>query len=597
MKKGDKKILGFVVAGLFIIFLMGLCSAYTRSKSTDAVSGEGLSVTVSCDSGDVITGSSTSYGSNCGGSCPISCGTCSTGVRSCTKTFSNDICGSDCSYNCAKIGTLTITCSDAACTPQTDAELCSGKCGYYPIVDRCNNFRNLNCGGCPSGQVCKQSSNTCCTPQSDSVFCSSKGITCGHASGMDNCGQSRDVSCSGSCASGETCNPSSGCFCDSSSGMKSCIGGSCISGSIGCNSIGEPASEGKECVINEDCVDDGNNLFCCGGYCRKPNYCEDGDLCTVNSCDAETGCYKEDVVCSVSNPDDACIEESVCNPLTGLCNDITKNCDKGDLCFVYSCNKTSGCVSAPKVTGGDLGCVPAGTPIPEGQEAVPGLSNDDYTVTQPSNSSNGNIAKDECDHLLARTITTTNCLACFSSGCKIISSSSASPWTKVTCDFKKNYNNRGWRLKMGLDQLGLSPLVYFGMDELETIKKTIIEGVTYIKGSGSTSGRGSGGGRGGNQPPTTSVPTHSEEEVTESIKQYFMMVGLKDEEQIDKYTKMTLEGGIDPLALFDNRLKFILGAEFSDKSGWNFGVSGEYIGASKERECEQRITIQVKKEF
>ncbi|MFA7707964.1 MAG: hypothetical protein WCX73_03370 [Candidatus Pacearchaeota archaeon] len=363
MKKGDKKIFGFLVIGLFILLLIGVCSAYTRSGSTGAVSGEGLSVTVSCDSGDVITGSSTSYGSNCGGSCPISCGTCSTGVRSCTKTFSNDICGSDCAYNCAKSGTLSITCSDVACTPQSDEDLCSGKCGYYPIVDRCNNFRNLNCGGCPSGQVCKQSSNTCCTPnsdasycsgkcgnitvtdncgnnkiidcggclsgqvcssshvcctpQTDAQFCSSKGITCGHASGIDTCGQSRDVFCSGSCDSGEICNPSSGCFCDYASGMKSCVGGSCISGSISCSSVGEPANENDNCVTTEDCIYDDKNLICCQGRCVRPSVCESSsdDSCIKNSdCPTDEVCCqgKCKESCSCNNNALACSAEQVC---------------------------------------------------------------------------------------------------------------------------------------------------------------------------------------------------------------------------------------------------------------------------------------------
>src|SRR4051812_21494445 len=60
---------------------------------------------------------------------------------------------------------------DAGCTPSVTS--CAGLCG--PILDSCTGTK-LQCGGCPTGQVCDLVQHTCGTPL---VSCTQLGATCG----------------------------------------------------------------------------------------------------------------------------------------------------------------------------------------------------------------------------------------------------------------------------------------------------------------------------------------------------------------------------------------------------------------------------------
>ncbi|OQC06310.1 MAG: Dictyostelium (slime mold) repeat protein [Candidatus Hydrogenedentes bacterium ADurb.Bin101] len=73
-----------------------------------------------------------------------------------------------------------------------------------------------------------------------------------------------------------------------------------------------------------------------------PVTCDDGDLCTDDSCDAATGCVFTPVTC---DDGDLCTDDS-CDAATG-CVFTPVTCDDGDLCTDDSCDAATGCVFTP----------------------------------------------------------------------------------------------------------------------------------------------------------------------------------------------------------------------------------------------------------
>ena len=91
---------------------------------------------------------------------------------------------------------------------------------------------------------------------------------------------------------------------------------------------------------------------CSGGACipGKLASCEDGNVCTLNSCDPSSGCVVKYVTaaCDDANP---CTENDVC--AGGSCTGSFKTCDDANVCTTDSCDSkvAGGCVFAKK-TGG-----------------------------------------------------------------------------------------------------------------------------------------------------------------------------------------------------------------------------------------------------
>ena len=72
--------------------------------------------------------------------------------------------------------------------------------------------------------------------------------------------------------------------------------------------------------------------------------CDDGDACTADSCDPQTGqCLHVPVVC---DDGDACTSDS-CNPQTGQCVHTAVDCSDPDQCTVDGCNPQTGCTHTP----------------------------------------------------------------------------------------------------------------------------------------------------------------------------------------------------------------------------------------------------------
>jgi len=98
--------------------------------------------------------------------------------------------------------------------------------------------------------------------------------------------------------------------------------------------------------------------------------CDDGNACTADSCDPVTGCSHSTSPCYSATPSNACKIPS-CNTANGACIEINRNCDDGNACTVDSCDPTLGCVHTAltcqsdscntRVCNSTVGCV--STPV------------------------------------------------------------------------------------------------------------------------------------------------------------------------------------------------------------------------------------------
>ncbi len=77
----------------------------------------------------------------------------------------------------------------------------------------------------------------------------------------------------------------------------------------------------------------------------KPKGCDDGDACTIDSCDSKTGCQHK-VSTAECDDGNACTSGDTC--ATGVCKgkpiDVKAACDDGNACTIDSCTKDAGCV-------------------------------------------------------------------------------------------------------------------------------------------------------------------------------------------------------------------------------------------------------------
>lgn len=204
---------------------------------------------------------------------------------------------------CARLGRIcgvvsdTDNCGDprtADCGSETDAAFCAryGKqCGSYSNIDACGLSRTANCGACTTAPNLTCQNNTCvCSPDTAAQLCARLGVQCGTATGMDNCGTTRTVTCP-ICTSPKTCGGGGtagqcGCVAVGSTGCGAtgtvCCAGTC--GSTGphcCLALGDPCTGG----ISGECCQ--GSCDPTAGYCCRQSgtSCSDGTTCCSGFCD------------------------------------------------------------------------------------------------------------------------------------------------------------------------------------------------------------------------------------------------------------------------------------------------------------------------
>ncbi len=276
---------------------------------------------------------------------------------------------------------VPLSCNDG--DPCTE-DLCSlGQC-HNLAVDGCN---KPLCDGvvCDDANPCTE--DTCdpalgCvhTPKSDGAVCGDNDM----CNGVEICK-------SGVCRTGmplncddglpctlDTCDPLAGCLtkvmadgasCDDGdlcNGIETCAAGACIEGQALTCDDGKPCTAdfcnpqtGCLTVMRPDgayCTDDDfcNGVeLCVMGRCELglAAKCDDGNVCTVDTCDPAVGCVFQPVTDDLSCADgDQCNGAEICQ--AGTCRSVEPLiCDDGQPCTIDLCDATVGCITAAQADG------------------------------------------------------------------------------------------------------------------------------------------------------------------------------------------------------------------------------------------------------
>ena len=148
--------------------------------------------------------------------------------------------------------------------------------------------------------------------------CDAKAGSCGHVAGV------------GPCQDGDLCTSN-----------DACKDGKCASGTT------KVCNDGNSCTVDSCNAKTGACVFAptpgCGGFCTEAKHCgDDGNPCTVEACGAGGKCSStkkaDNTLC---DDNDACSSVSFCKG--GLCTGANKKtCVDNDVCTADSCSKTTG---------------------------------------------------------------------------------------------------------------------------------------------------------------------------------------------------------------------------------------------------------------
>ncbi len=390
---------------------------------------------VTCDDGNVCTVKDKCLNTFCGGGADKDCDdnnpctkdACST-AKGCVSTPTTDTCedGNACTEKdaCADgkcaAGAAKVCDDGNACTKDS----CNVKLGCAATAttgdcddgNQCTSGDFCQNGNCSKGQAKDCNDNNPCTADS-----CSQTAGCLAADTTETC--SDDDACTvgdqcdkGQCVSGlaPNCNDANPCTddsCDKAAGCKTeqntkpcsdgdacttqdvCLAGKCQGGAPPvCDDnnpcTGDKCDANKGCIIapldvtctdNDACTTTDN---CKDGDCipgPKPN-CDDGKVCTDDSCDTVKGCVNlantatctDDTVCTEGdgckdgacvpgkakdcNDNNACTDDS-CDPAKGCASvHTTKACNDGDACTTQDTCASGNCTSKPTVCDDNNGC-------------------------------------------------------------------------------------------------------------------------------------------------------------------------------------------------------------------------------------------------
>ena len=264
-------------------------------------------------------------------------------------------------------------CHLGACTADVNICACAstGDCGKFEDGDLCNGTLYCDKQKQPFGCAINPASQVTCTEH-------------GHP-----CLQNECVAQTGKCIEGER---NQGHLCDDDKGctdLDACDRGKCVGEALICNDgnactndtcdaakqkcvylpidVTSTCTDGKPCTKDYCDTDVGcvhevfpEGAVCAkGDACRGParceagkcaqgplNTCGDGDGCTVDDCDTDTGCTytpaKDDLDCSDGNK----CKPKACK--SGKCSALAPlKCDDSNLCTADSCDEEKGCVYTP----------------------------------------------------------------------------------------------------------------------------------------------------------------------------------------------------------------------------------------------------------
>ena len=307
--------------------------------------------------------------------------------KGCSNTILNGVACND--SNACTIGDMCDTGSCIAggqktCPPASQCHVAScdtvtGNCGeivnpspyQIPCVDSdpCTNSEYCKNGACVGTAITNCNDSNACTDDS-----------------CDNTGGCTYVFNANSCSDGENCTKNDACInggcvagktfsCDDS---NPCTDDACTAAG-GCDHVGA-THEGELCNADSNACTVGD--VCTAGVCTagKLKVCDDGNLCTTDTCD------KYSATCKYTPPNDAanlpvcddgnkCTKDDYCQ-VTAVCSGQPLNCDDGKVCTTDGCDANLGvCVSTatPAVVCTDGNACTLGDLCDSNGNCVPGV--------------------------------------------------------------------------------------------------------------------------------------------------------------------------------------------------------------------------------
>ncbi len=270
-------------------------------------------------------------------------------------------------------------CTDDACVPGT---------GCVNSNDNTNTCSNGDADLCTTGDTCVAGA---CVAGTTAVVCNDgKACTddlCNPLTGCvatpddgNTCSDSNACTVGDSCSAGNCVAGTGALTCDDG---KACTDDACdpASGCVATNDNSNTCSDGTLCTVGDACV---------AGACvpgAAPN-CDDGKVCTDDSCDALIGCVNQNDNSNSCTDNNACTVGDGCSAGNCVAGAGPLTCDDGLPCTDDSCVPATGCAFATDnsnicsdgllTTSGDacVGGICSGTPIVcptpnQCQDAVP----------------------------------------------------------------------------------------------------------------------------------------------------------------------------------------------------------------------------------
>ncbi|HYV20322.1 MAG TPA: hypothetical protein VFC25_14955 [Verrucomicrobiae bacterium] len=231
------------------------------------------------------------------------------------------------------VGPVPVTCDDQrACT----LDYCDPKGAEVSCL-----HLTVDCddGNPCTDDSCREPDGTCLfVPRPDGEACDDhSACTQGESCQGGQCAATGTTACDdGNPCTTDVCDPATGgCLflpisCDDGNG---CTADSCDVATGQCVHSASPCDDGDACT---------DDLCDAAGQCQHtPTVCNDGNVCTIDSCDPATGCTAspgpDGKICDDRN---ACTSQDRCS--AGQCVGVPLHCDDGNTCTVDSCDPREG---------------------------------------------------------------------------------------------------------------------------------------------------------------------------------------------------------------------------------------------------------------
>ena len=259
--------------------------------------------------------------------------------------------------------------SDADCNDQDDGDLCNGtlycdkmlgKCKTNPAtVKVCPTVEDTECaktfcqpktGACKSvpafnGAACDADGNPCtANDYCDQGTCKPGKSLCACYVDDDCAGKQGDDKCILALycdPASHTCKTAKAVECDSS-GDTPCRKTGCDPATGKCAAVAQP--DGTICGESAICA---GAQHCQAGACvpGPASDCDDADACTIDACDAKTGCTYTAADSGACDDGNICTSDDGCSK--GQCVGIAKDCSDESPCTDDACDPIDGCLHLP----------------------------------------------------------------------------------------------------------------------------------------------------------------------------------------------------------------------------------------------------------